>query len=66
MSSSELKKIKTRPGKINAIFRATLTRNPTAEDNEIAEQVLANNYQKKGQRMLLWALINTREFMYIQ
>ena len=64
--ANELKKIKTRPEKINAIFRATLTRNPTAEDTEIAEHVLANNYQKKGQRMLLWALINTREFMYIQ
>lgn len=64
--ANELKQFETNPEKINAIFRATLTRNPTEEDIEIAQQVLDNNYPKKGQRMLLWALINTREFMYIQ
>jgi hypothetical protein len=52
--------------KINVIFRSVLTRNPTEEDVEISESVLAANKGRQGYRMILWALLNTREFMYIQ
>ena len=36
------------------------------EDIEISLAVLEANPGKKGYRMLLWALLNTREFMFIQ
>lgn len=52
--------------KITVLFRSVLTRNPTKEDIEIASNVLAANQGKQGYRMILWALLNTREFMYIQ
>jgi len=52
--------------KLFAIFRSVLTRNPTEEDIEIASAVLAANKGPTGYRMILWALLNTREFMYIQ
>lgn len=56
----------TQEEKINAIFRSVLTRNPTEEDIEIASAVLESNKGRQGYRMILWALLNTREFMYIQ
>lgn len=52
--------------KLFAIFRSVLTRNPTEEDIEVASAVLAANQGRTGYRMTLWALLNTREFMYIQ
>jgi hypothetical protein len=52
--------------KINVLFRSILTRNPTAEDVQISLDVLTANPGKKGYRMILWALLNTREFMFIQ
>ncbi len=52
--------------KINVIFRSILTRNPTPEDVEIALNVLDHNKGRQGYRMILWALLNTREFMFIQ
>ena len=56
----------TQEEKINVIFRSVLTRDPTEEDIEISSNVLAANKGKQGYRMILWALLNTREFMYIQ
>lgn len=52
--------------KVTAIFRSVLTRDPTEEDLGIARNVLAANKGRQGYRMILWALLNTREFMYIQ
>jgi hypothetical protein len=56
----------TQEEKINVIFRSILTRNPTEEDITIASNVLNENKGRLGYRMILWALLNTREFMYIQ
>ncbi|MDZ8119591.1 DUF1549 domain-containing protein [Pontiella sp. NLcol2] len=56
----------TQEEKLNVIFRSVLTRNPTPEDLEIATAVLSANKGRTGNRMILWALLNTREFMYIQ
>jgi hypothetical protein len=64
--ANQLNKLEKNEDRINALFRAILTRNPTLDDIEIASHVMESNYQKKSQRMILWALINTREFMYIQ
>ncbi len=64
--ANQLNKLEKNEERINALFRAILTRNPTLDDIEIASHVMESNYQKKSQRMILWALINTREFMYIQ
>jgi hypothetical protein len=56
----------TEEDRINVIFRSVLTRNPTDEDIEISQNVIAANKGRQGYRMILWALLNTREFMYIQ
>ncbi len=64
--SQEVAKQETPEEKITVIFRSVLTRNPTEEDIEIASNVLAHNKGRQGYRMILWALLNTREFMYIQ
>ena len=65
--SKELKELKDNNERISAIFRSVLTRNPKKDDIEVASQVMNNSYtQFKAVRMILWALINTREFMYIQ
>ena len=64
--ANQLNKLKTNNDRIRDLFRAILTRNPTSDDIEIASQVMETNYPKKAQRMILWALLNTREFMYIQ
>jgi len=52
--------------RVKVIFRSILTRNPTPEDMEIALNVLKANPGRIGYRMILWALLNTREFMFIQ
>ncbi|MDF7807098.1 DUF1549 domain-containing protein [Pontiellaceae bacterium B12219] len=64
--SKKVAEQETDEDRINVIFRSVLTRNPTEEDIEISQNVLAANKGKKGYRMILWALLNTREFMYIQ
>ncbi|MFL2877300.1 MAG: DUF1549 domain-containing protein [Pontiellaceae bacterium] len=64
--ASHLNKLEKNEDRIHALFRAILTRNPTSDDIQIASQVMESNYPKKAIRMILWALINTREFMYIQ
>ena len=65
--SRELKELKDNNECISAIFRSVLTRNPTKDDIQVASQVMNNSYTRfKAVRMILWALINTREFMYIQ
>jgi len=64
--SKEVAEHETAEEKITVIFRSVLTRNPTEEDIEIASNVLAHNKGRQGYRMILWALLNTREFMYIQ
>ncbi|MEE9368484.1 MAG: DUF1549 domain-containing protein [Pontiella sp.] len=64
--SKMVAKQETSEEKITVLFRSVLTRNPTEEDIEIATNVLAANQGRKGYRMILWALLNTREFMFIQ
>ena len=64
--TSHLNKLEKNEDRIHALFRAILTRNPTSDDIQIASQVMESNYPKKAIKMILWALINTREFMYIQ
>ena len=64
--ANQLNALEKNDDRIQALFRAILTRNPTTDDLEIATHVMKSNPQKKAQRMILWALINTREFMYIQ
>ena len=64
--SKKIAQQETAEEKITVIFRSVLTRNPTEEDVEIATNVLAANQGRQGYRMILWALLNTREFMYIQ
>jgi hypothetical protein len=64
--SKQLRQKETSEEKITVIFRSVLSRNPTEEDVAIALQVLEANTGRKGYRMILWALLNTREFMFIQ
>jgi hypothetical protein len=64
--SKKVAEQETEEDRINVIFRSMLTRNPTDEDIEISQNVIAANKGRQGYRMILWALLNTREFMYIQ
>ena len=64
--SQQIKEKETADEKLTVIFRSVLSRNPTDEDLEIANNVLLANNGRQGYRMILWALLNTREFMFIQ
>ncbi len=57
---------KTTKERIRTMFRSILTRNPTEEEIDIAASALAANPGREGLRMVLWALLNTREFIFIQ
>jgi len=51
--------------KVEAVFLSVLTRTPTEKDAEVAAKEIADN-GRSGYSTLIWALINTREFMFIQ
>jgi len=66
---SELAKVvsaqPTPAGKIDALFLSTLCRYPSSEERAIAlEEIRAN--RTKGLGNITWALLNTREFMFVQ
>jgi hypothetical protein len=57
---------KNRPeDRINVIFLSTLSRRPTPEEMQIAlEEVRASGAAGYGN--IIWSLVNTREFLFIQ
>ena len=63
----EVAKQKTMKGAVDTIFMAILTHKPTADMRRLAEQEIkqADN-PAAGCGNLIWALLNTREFMFIE
>ncbi len=53
--------------RIDAIFLSVLTRSPNRDDRRIAAGELSKTRQDGvGYGNIIWALLNTREFLFIQ
>jgi hypothetical protein len=63
--SKNMEKEKTPDDKVEAVFLSILNRRPSLRDKDIAERVI-NSGGTGAYDDLIWALINTREFMFIQ
>lgn len=63
----EVAKQKTMKGAVDTIFMAILTHKPTADMRRLAEQEIKQaKTPAAGCGNLIWALLNTREFMFIE
>ena len=52
---------------VNVIFLSVLARRPSAADREFAmQEILSAENRAVGASNLIWALLNTREFLFIQ
>jgi hypothetical protein len=49
---------------VEAMFLSIMNRKPTMNEKDIAKRNLAQG--EDGYANMIWALINTREFMFIQ
>ena len=59
-----MEKVKTAPEKVEALFVSILSRRPTLAEKDIAKRALAAG--DDGYANMIWALINTREFIFVQ
>jgi Protein of unknown function (DUF1549)/Protein of unknown function (DUF1553)/SLA1 homology domain 1, SHD1 len=59
-----MEKVKSPPEKVEALFMSVLNRRPTLPEKDIAKRALAMG--DDGYANMIWALINTREFIFIQ
>lgn len=59
-----MEKVKSSSEKVEALFTSVLSRRPTMAEKDIAKRTLAMG--DDGYANMIWALINTREFMFIQ
>lgn len=55
----------TDDAKIDTLFLTILTRHPTASDRSLAKQEVRTD-AKHGLANIAWALVNTREFLFVQ
>jgi len=58
-----IEKVRDPSEKVDAMFLSILSRKPSVNEKDIAKRVLG---QGEGYANMIWALINTREFMFIQ
>jgi hypothetical protein len=61
--SSLLAESKDNQQVVNQIFLRSIARRPTAEQSAVALKAMATNRQK-GAENLLWALLNSPEFLF--
>ena len=59
-----MEKVKSPPEKVEALFISVLNRRPTMAEKDIAKRALSGG--DDGYSNMIWALINTREFIFIQ
>jgi hypothetical protein len=59
-----MEKVKSPPEKVEALFISVLNRRPTMAEKDIAKRALSSG--DDGYSNMIWALINTREFIFIQ
>ena len=60
-----LERSETRDEKIRLIFQAMLTREPTPIEWQLARAEVADG-SDESYRGLVWVLLNTRQFLFIQ
>lgn len=58
-------KVTTAPDKVERMFMTIMNRRPTLSEKDIAKRELAARGEEAYANMI-WALINTREFMFVQ
>ncbi|MBL4702537.1 MAG: hypothetical protein JKX85_14910 [Phycisphaeraceae bacterium] len=64
-----VKKVKTAnkgTDKLKIVWMSILTRNPTASETSLIQEELKKVSQSDSYQDIVWALINTREFMFVQ
>jgi len=59
-----MEKVKSPPEKVEALFISVLNRRPSLSEKDIAKRALSSG--EDGYANMIWALINTREFIFIQ
>ncbi len=59
-----MEKVKSPPEKVEAMFLSILSRRPTLAEKDIAKRALGSG--DDGYANMIWALINTREFIFLQ
>ncbi|MFN0080543.1 MAG: DUF1549 domain-containing protein [Prosthecobacter sp.] len=59
-----MEKVKSPPEKVEALFVSVLSRRPTLSEKDIAKRAIGSG--DDGYSNMIWALINTREFIFIQ
>lgn len=59
-----MEKVKSPPEKVEALFVSVLNRRPTLAEKDIAKRALSGG--DDGYANMIWALVNTREFIFIQ
>jgi hypothetical protein len=62
--SREVTKAKSADEAIDAIYLSTLSRHATAEEKALLAPVAAAGNEGKGD--VLWTVLNTRQFLFIQ
>ena len=62
--SREVKKAASSDDAIDAIYLSTLTRHATAEEKEMLRPVIESSPEGRGD--VLWTVLNTRQFLFIQ
>lgn len=64
--SKKLVEAKTPEEKLDVIFLTILSRKPTESDKKIALPMLKQRGRNNGVADVVWALLNTRQFMFVQ
>ena len=59
-----MEKVKSPPEKVEALFMSVLNRRPTLSEKDIAQRALSSGDDSYAN--MIWALINTREFIFVQ
>ncbi len=59
-----MEKVKSPSEKVEALFMTVLNRRPTMAEKDIAKRALSSG--DDGYANMIWALINTREFIFLQ
>lgn len=52
------------PQRLDELYLSTLSRYPTAQERAVAQAYLNDAGRRNGEQDLLWALINSKEFLY--
>lgn len=59
-----MEKVRNPSEKVDSMFLAIMSRKPTMNERDISKRVLGAG--EDGYANMIWALVNTREFMFVQ